>query len=57
MFVHTNGKGYACVGNAKFRLVMLMGSALVANCVEHSSGYLRIREYFLYFSATNVNIV
>ena len=47
-FVHTNGNGYAC-GNAKFRLVMLMGSALVAKCIEHSSGYLRIREYFSVF--------
>ena len=42
--MHTNGNGYACGGNAKFRLVMLMGSALIANCIEHSSGYLRIRE-------------
>ena len=46
--MHTNGNGYAC-GNAKFRLVMLMGSALIANCIEHSSGYLRIREYFPLF--------
>ena len=35
--------------NAKFRLVMLMGSALIAKCIEHSSGYLRIREYFSLF--------
>ena len=47
-FVHTNGNGYAC-GNAKFRLVMLMGSALIVKCIEHSSGYLRIREYFSLF--------
>ena len=47
--MHTNGNGYACSGNAKFRLVMLMGSALIANCIEHSSGYLRIREYFSLF--------
>lgn len=46
--MHTNGNGYAC-GNAKFRLVMLMGSALIAKCIEHSSGYLRIREYFSIF--------
>ena len=47
--MHTNGNGYACGGNAKFRLVMLMGSALIANCIEHSSGYLRIRECFSVF--------
>ena len=47
--MHTNGNGYACGGNAKFRLVMLMGSALIANCIEHSSGYLRIRERFSVF--------
>ena len=46
--MHTNGNGYAC-GNAKFRLVTLMGSALIANCIEHSSGYLRIQEYFSLF--------
>ena len=40
--------GIAC-GNAKFRLVMLIGSALIAKCIEHSSGYLRIREYFSIF--------
>ena len=28
---------------------MLMGSALSANCIEHSSGYLRIRECFSVF--------
>ena len=28
---------------------MLMGSALIANCIEHSSGYLRIRECFYLF--------
>ena len=43
-FIHTNGNGYACSGNAKFRLFMIMGSALIANFIEHSSGYLRIRE-------------
>ena len=47
--MHTNGNGYACGGNAKFRLVMLMGSALIANRIEHSSGYLRIRECFSVF--------
>ena len=47
--MHTNGNGYACGGNAKFRLVMLMGSDLIANCIEHSSGYLRIRECFSVF--------
>ena len=26
-----------------------MGSALIANCIEHSSGYLRIRECFSVF--------
>ena len=26
-----------------------MGSALLANCIEHSSGYLRIRECFSVF--------
>ena len=31
---------------AKFRLVMLVRSALIANCIEHYSGYLRIRECF-----------
>ena len=31
--MHTNGNGYACGGNAKFRLVMSMGSALIANCI------------------------
>ena len=45
----TDGNGYACGGNAKFRLVMLMGSALIANCIGHSSGYLRIRECFSVF--------
>ena len=57
-FVHTIGNGNAC-GKAKFRLVILMGSVLIANCIEHSSGYLRIYtsdNTFLYFSATNVNI-
>ena len=44
--MHTNGNGYACGGNAKLRLVMLVGSALIANCIEHPSGYLRIRECF-----------
>ena len=48
--MHTNGNGYAC-DNDKFRLVTVMGSALIsiANCIEHSSGYLRIREYFSLF--------
>ena len=40
--------GIVC-GNAKFRLAMLIGSALIAKCIEHSSGYLRIREYFSIF--------
>ena len=40
--------GIAC-GSAKFRLVMLIGSALISKCIEHSSGYLRIREYFSIF--------
>ena len=47
--MHTDGNGYACGGNAKIRLVMIMGSALIANCIEHSSGYLRIRECFSVF--------
>ena len=47
--MHTDRNGYACGGNAKFRLVMLMGSALMANCIEHSSGYLRIQEYVSVF--------
>ena len=48
LIMHTNGNGYAC-GNGKCRLVMLMGSALIAKCIEHSSGYLRIREYLSLF--------
>ena len=28
---------------------MLMGSALIDNCIENSSGYLCIREYFSLF--------
>ena len=47
--MHTDGNGYASGGNAKFRLVMIMGSTLIANCIEHSSGYLRIRECFSAF--------
>ena len=47
--MHTNGNGYACGGNAKFTRVMLMGSALIANCIQHYSGYLCIREYFSVF--------
>ena len=47
--MHTDGNGYACGGNAKFRLVMIMGSALIPNCIEHYSGYLRIRECFSVF--------
>ena len=47
--MHTDGNGYACGGNAKFRLVMIMGSALIANCIEHSIGNVRIRECFSVF--------
>ena len=46
--MHSNGNGYAC-GNAEFRLVMLRGSALIAKCIDHYSGYLRIREYISLF--------
>ena len=28
---------------------MMMGSALIPNCIEHSSGYLSIRECFSVF--------
>ena len=41
--------GMPAAVNAKFRLVMIMGSALIANCIEHSSGYLRIRKCFSVF--------
>ena len=37
---HTDGNGYACGGNAKFRLVMIIGSALIANCIGYSSVFL-----------------
>ena len=40
---------YACGVNATFILVMIMGSALIANCIEYSSGCLRIRECFSVF--------